>query len=632
MKVLLVLTKNNYPDPAADVNTFAQAMPYLAASLRQAGHEVVGVDINSIWCHGGAPLALEQAMRKAIAEHKPGLIGTGGLAGDYFFIRDTIRFARRLAPRTPVVLGGGIITYDTEFIFGNLQPDFGIVGEGELALVRLCDLLDSGGSLDSAPSLVHRRDGRMAVNPKHYVQDLDSLPFPDYTPFDFERHLSLNNKTNDYLAHTRNRPRIMPISVGRSCPFQCTFCCHRKGADYRTRSIDNVLAEAAHFYGMYRYNVLYVHDEVFSIQADKALQFARGVKRLKRSLGADFDWGCYLRVDGVNEDLLAEMKESGCVFIGYGLESASDKILRSMKKRITADHILRAINLTRKAGIGMHANFIFGDPAETPETIRRTADFYNKHCRDLTVYFFYITPYPGSEIFEQSVDRGLIPDREQYYKTVAHAKSGLNMTSMSDEEFYGLTRPIVSDIFCAKHAAVLSCRVLEDEPCDVDAPFEIRRKLCEINLRCPHCQREVTRVYPFRIRSGIRPQPVIHYCPLCHCRFIMEAAELMTPARDETNEYSTCAPYSIYHPFDARRYAGQSIPVPHLLEECRGYNVLRWADKYFAVAHALGPMDLTQISDELRSRFCADRTMIVAESLEQARGRIPAAPGAGAPQ
>ncbi len=87
MRVLLIPSKNNYPHPEPDATSFGQGMPYLAAALTEAGHEVFGLNMNYVWCHGSAPLTLERMLRQAIAEYSPQLIGVSGLAPDYHFVR-----------------------------------------------------------------------------------------------------------------------------------------------------------------------------------------------------------------------------------------------------------------------------------------------------------------------------------------------------------------------------------------------------------------------------------------------------------------------------------------------------------------------------------------------------------------
>ena len=129
MRVLLVPQKSNYPDPSPCMHIIGQGFPYIAASLKAAGHDIFVANLNYRWCPDTAAAALEETLREAIAEYQPDLIGIGGLSADYPFVKDAIRFGRKIAPDTPIVCGGGIMTYDPEFIFKDLRPDFGVVGE-----------------------------------------------------------------------------------------------------------------------------------------------------------------------------------------------------------------------------------------------------------------------------------------------------------------------------------------------------------------------------------------------------------------------------------------------------------------------------------------------------------------------
>lgn len=631
MRILLIPPKNNYPDPAPDVNTFGQGIPYLAGALREAGHEVFGMNISHIWCHGSAPLTLEKYLRTAIAEHQPHLIGVGGLAPDYFFVRDVILFSRTIAPEIPIVCGGGLVTYDPHFALSHLRPDFAIVGEGEISIVKLLECLQRGESVDSVPGLVHQKNDDIVMNQVEFPANLDELPFPEYDPFDFDTYLSSPNHTNNFIAHTRHRPRIMPLSMARSCPYKCTFCCHSDGTEYRSRSIASVMQEIASFYEKYHFNILYLHDELGFIKPKKALEFCTEIRTLKQNLRADFDWGCYLRVDTVSRDLLAEMKAAGCKFIGYGLESASAAVLRSMKKGTTPEQMVKALQWTQEAGIGIHGNFIFGDVAETPETIGETIDFYNTYCKDLTVYFYYITPYPGSELFDYCLDKHLITDRQDYYETVAPYKGSVNMTGLPDEVFYDLTEPVMHDIFNAKKATLLSLQENGLAGSDRNAPFELRRASYRIEAVCPHCSTKVGFSYPLRLRRGKLAQPFIHYCTSCHKKLLLDVSEYASNLPAQEDPYLrlyTQRPYTMYYPFNSLTYATQSVPTPHLLESYKDYNIIRYGTSVLAVAHVLGEIDIAQLAEEQFFEYQSSGTCLIGNSVEDVKslldkGRFP---------
>lgn len=625
MRVLLVLPKNNYPSPSPDID-FGQGMPYLAGALKAAGHEVYGINISHRWCHGSAPLALEAALKSAIQKHQPQLIGVGGMAPDYLFLRDSIFFARKISPDIPIVLGGGIVTYDSEYIFSELLPDFAIAGEGEIAIVQLSDWLEGKGELQTISSLIYRKGNKVVSNEIRYFKNLDELPFPDYEPFEFEAYLSLNHHTNNYLTHTRCFPRIMPLSTGRSCQFRCTFC--SKSTEYRARSVDHAVKEIAHFYEKYKFNILYINDELFLNKAKRVSEFCQKINALKRDMSADFDWVCYSRVNDVNSELLQEINEAGCQAIGYGFESASNDVLKSMKKGTTVEQISRALQLTKKAGLGMFANFILGDVAETPTTLKETFDFFDRHCRDFAIFFYYVTPYPGSEIFQYCLDRKLITDKRKYYEEVASNKGYVNMTRMSDEAFRKLTEPIMSDIVNGKPASVFSCKRTNTSTCDQGAPFELRRIFYKIMIICPHCTFQNDYVYPLGSRAGILARSFLHFCPSCHKKITIHLKhdDLKTElSEDAYARFYRDIPYVHYYPFDSRKYMMSSVPTPHLLESYGAYNIIRYADHIYGVAQALGPFDLTQITDELLDGHKQSGMFFVGNSVDEVKNVIDSA-------
>ncbi len=595
----MVPPKNNYPNPEPQVDFgLGQGMPYLAGALKSAGHEVFGVNIYHRWCHGSVPLTLERMLQEAIDKYQPHLIGVGGLAPHYFFMRDAIFFCRKISADIPVVCGGGIVTYDPEYVFSSLRPDFAVMGEGEISLVKLAEYLEKGGSLESIPGLIYEKGGRIMVNGMHYPQDLDSLPYPDYAPFEYEAYLSLYNQMNNSFAYSRYRPRILPLTLGRSCPYRCTFC--SKSSEYRTRSVDNAMKEIAHFHEKYRFNILYVTDELFSVKDGKAREFCAKIKRLKKELKADFGWSCHVRVSDVDMDILKEMKDAGCVFIGYGFESASNAVLKSMKKGITSEQILQAIRLTEEANIGIQANFIFGDTAETPETIEETVNFYNKHCKNHCVSFFYITPYPGSELFQYCLDRSLIPDRQKFYENIMHNRGSLNMTGMPNEVFYNLTKPVIDgQYYNCEVAAVVSCEKEDFETADRNAPFELRRDFYKISAVCPHCSNNVEYCYPLRFVQGKTTRvPVLHYCSKCHKKIILNISPAQVSSKPEEDPYLrfySQTPYSGYYPFNSDNSTRQSSATPQLLESYKGYNIVRYAQMVYGIAQALGKLDIAEL-------------------------------------
>ncbi len=145
MKILLCIPTHHYPSHPTflSFSDFPQGMAYLAGALKSAGHDVIGCNPNNLPNYPTVRDMLTDVLRKRLTPDI-GLIGLGGLCTDYTFLRDVIRILWKLAPTTPIVLGGNIITNDAEFIFNHLKPDFAIVGEGEETIVQLANMIQSG--------------------------------------------------------------------------------------------------------------------------------------------------------------------------------------------------------------------------------------------------------------------------------------------------------------------------------------------------------------------------------------------------------------------------------------------------------------------------------------------------------
>src|SRR3990167_5419417 len=372
MRVLLVSPTFRYATqyPAfLSLSDFPVGIAYLASSLKQAGHEVYGCNPNNIVGYANAYLMLQDTLSKKITEVKPELIGLGGLCIDYKFLKDAIGVIRQTDPKLPIVLGGQIVTNDAEFIFNDLKPDFAIEGEGEKGIVQLAYYLsqDNKNAID------------FLASSKQDVIPIDSLPFPDYSPFGIEEMLDeYSMATRVLYRYSRPDPRPFNIVASRGCPFACSFCIdhHRS---YRARSIENIMEEIRVSYERYKFNILILLDELFAVSRSRLNDFSQAVLQGKEQHGWDFDW-CFQTHARARFDLesLKLARQAGCYMFSYGLESASPTVLKSMDKKIEIEQVTEVIKMVEEAGIAFSANLIFGDVAETQDTISESLSFWFK--------------------------------------------------------------------------------------------------------------------------------------------------------------------------------------------------------------------------------------------------------------
>lgn len=393
-------------------------------------------------------------------------------------VRSVVESVRMFSPKTTIVLGGGLASGDPEFIFSELRPDFLVIGEGELAFARLIAALESEKGWEYLNGIAYLKDGNFVQRPPEVIiENLDLLPFPDYNGFEYGYYL------NNFSPKALNLRAILPpedikkrkiatIITSRDCQGKCTFCFRIMGGNFRVRSIDNVISEVKYLVNTYGITELSVCDDMFSSTKERVFEFCEKIKPFRIA------WDCQLRVNVIDEQMLKAMKESGCRSISYGFESASRRVLKSMKKGATADRIEKAVKLTRAAKIEVVGNFIFGDPAETFDTANETLEFA-KSLLPTYIFLGFVYPYPGTDLYNRLKLEGKITDLSLFHKN--SSSFAINMTSMSDSDFRFLSRSITYE-------------GRKNKPYVNSLTFKFLNGEFLLNFVCPHCQYKHERV------------------------------------------------------------------------------------------------------------------------------------------
>ncbi len=139
----------------------------------------------------------------------------------------------------------------------------------------------------------------------------------------------------------------------------------------------------------YQPNILSIYDELFAYKKDRAVEFCERIKAY------DIPWAVQLHVSVVDAELIERMADSGCKEVSYGLESANEHVLSSMKKKATRTQIANALEITYERKLGIQGNFIFGDAAETLATASDTLHWWAAH-RHYGIALSFLKVYPGT--------------------------------------------------------------------------------------------------------------------------------------------------------------------------------------------------------------------------------------------
>lgn len=215
-----------------------------------------------------------------------------------------------------------------------------------------------------------------------YVDDLDTLPWPSWNAFDHAsfRYAFLSRRTT------------LPIQGVRGCAYGCNYCPFRVTSPFRQRSADAVVQEVAHLKRTYSAEGIAFRDPLFNLDADRVRALARGLRPL------DVRFSGEMRADRLDASLLEELYASGLRSLEIGVESVNLSLLEKAKRQPPSlQNVRDVVRTAHRLGIRVIANFMFGLPDDTEQSIRETVAFA-KELNTFAVQFTVATPYPGTAL------------------------------------------------------------------------------------------------------------------------------------------------------------------------------------------------------------------------------------------
>ena len=422
MKILMVVYDNE-----SYISWFPQGLAYLASAARNAGHEV------SVY---------QQDIYHWPDEHLTYFLDNNefdvvevSVIGGYYQYRKLIKLstainASKNRHKFKYTIGGHGPASDPEFFLRKTHADVVGIGEGEITFVEMLEAFQGKRELASVDGIAYfnLENEYIRTKPRELITNIDEIAWPAYDLFDMTYYTLLR------LPNISPNERCIPMLSGRGCIFKCNFC-YRLDKGFRPRGAKSIIEEIEFLKETYNVKYIAFSDVLLMSSRERTLELCQAFI----DANLNIKWDCNGRLNFADIDVLQKMKEAGCVFINYGIESLDDETLKIMHKGLTKKMIIKGVENTLKVGISPGLNLIYGNINEPLSAIEDAVDFllkYDDHAQLRTIR--PVTPYPGTELFDYAIEKGLIKDTEDFYEH-KHLNSDLlavNFTQYSDEEIY----------------------------------------------------------------------------------------------------------------------------------------------------------------------------------------------------
>lgn len=300
----------------------------------------------------------------------------------------------------PTICGGIHATIASEETIGTEGIDMICRGEGEAALSELCQKLERNEDITNIRNLWIKKNDEIIRNPlRPIVDDLDDLPFPDRSIF-------------DYRSLYTEREGRLSFLVSRGCPYDCTYCCNHlirkiygtQGKAIRFRSIDSVITEMKEALEHYSFiKMVQFDDDILFMQRKWAEEFT---EKYSRQIGLPFI--CNARANLTTKAVVDLLKKAGCHHVKFGLESGNEYICNEVLNRnLKNEQVKEAFALCKQAGLITESYNIVGIPYDTPRTILDTIKLNAEIGVDKMQVSIY-QPYPGTKLADLCKKEGFI--------------------------------------------------------------------------------------------------------------------------------------------------------------------------------------------------------------------------------
>ncbi len=338
-------------------------------------------------------------------------------------VKEIISIIRQKDPESFIIGGGPHPSANREKTLEELDIDLIVLGESEIGIVDVVKTIEISGDFSKILGIIYRDVHGQIVKTadRPFIENLDDLPIPDPSEFPMDKYFSLKGY------------REMSVYTSRGCPYRCTFCqpilISLFGPKVRYQSPKKVVDSIEFLVKKFKLDSFVFTDDTFAFHQDRVVEICKEIIRRKIPI----IWRCQTRVN-LTRNTLEYMKKAGCIFVAFGVESGSQKILDNVNKMATVQQAIEVFKNCKELGILTHAYLMVGNLGESKQTVQETIDLI-KTIKPFSWNVSISTPYPGTYLYEYATKNNLLVNRDwSKYDHILSSTVGIKHEDLTQDD------------------------------------------------------------------------------------------------------------------------------------------------------------------------------------------------------
>ncbi|MBN1416209.1 MAG: radical SAM protein [Bacteroidales bacterium] len=334
---------------------------------------------------------------------------------DYFMshYKEVMGHTRKYSKAVVIIGGSGFSIYP-ELLYKDLDPDFGIYGEGETSLHKLLTAIENNQDYKAIEGLLYKQNGQVVFNKKTCYFETPVVTFDE-----------------PLIGYYWKNSGMLNIQTKRGCPYKCIYCTYPliEGTTVRTLDPDKIVKTLSDLYSNHKIDYIFFTDSIFNIH--NKFNYELADRMIASNL--KIHWGGYFNFANIDGRLLEKLKQTGLRHIEFGTESLSDVMLKNYEKPFTVTDILNICKICNKLDIDFAHYLILGGYGETEQTLDET--FENSKKMGRTVFFPYIGMriYPGTTLQKIAIREGIVKSDDPLLEPVYYVSKNINLDTLKEK-------------------------------------------------------------------------------------------------------------------------------------------------------------------------------------------------------